>query len=291
MPRNYGQRAARDRWGYDDPHCWSPWGTYWNGYSWSFSFGNCWNSFWNPCYSWWWPCYSSYWWPCWYYGWYRPYYSCYGPVAYSTAVYYVDDDPDVVYVDAPAASAPVGEAAAAPAAPEAAGAAGPLPAAAKSSLSIAAERYLQLGDRSFHAARYSEAVQFYAKAVEFATGEGALYLVLADALFAAGDFHYAAYALRKAHEIEPGLFEAVIDKHAFYADPAEFDRHLAALERFLVDHQSDADARLVLAVNDLFGKRPAAAVDLLSAPESAALGADPLARAVLASARAIQYGE
>jgi len=62
----------------------------------------------------------------------------------------------------------------------------PPAAAPESPLSIAAQRYLELGDRAFREGRYFDAVQFYAKAVEFAPDQGALYLVLSDALFAAG---------------------------------------------------------------------------------------------------------
>jgi len=81
-----------------------------------------------------------------------------------------------------------------------------------------------------------------------------------------------------------------VDKHEFYPTPAEFDRQLAQLEIYLEEHPSDRDARLVLALNYLFGARPAAAVDLLSSSESAGLSGDPAATLILGSARAIQFG-
>jgi tetratricopeptide (TPR) repeat protein len=132
-----------------------------------------------------------------------------------------------------------------------------------SALSIPAQRYLELGDRAFREERYTDAVQFYAKAVEFAPDQGALYLVLADALFAAGDYHYAAYAVRRAIELEPALIDAQVDKRGFYPDPKRFDEHLAALERYLADHPGDRDARLVLALNYLFSSRAKDAVRIL----------------------------
>jgi tetratricopeptide (TPR) repeat protein len=135
----------------------------------------------------------------------------------------------------------------------------------------AASHYLTLGDRAFREGRYSDAVHFYAKAVEFSPDEGVLHLILADALFATGDYHYAAYALRRAFELDPQLADSVVDKHGFYGDPTEFDRQIALLERYLEDHFIDDDARLVLAANYLFGNRPSQALDLLDSAFSLGL--------------------
>jgi hypothetical protein len=118
-----------------------------------------------------------------------------------------------------------------------------------------------------------------------------LYLVLSDGLFATGDYHYGAYALRKALELDPALAQNVVDKHGFYSDPAEFDRQLAVLESYLADHPGDDDARLMLAANYLFGGRPAAAVDLLEAQASERVRAETAGALVHSAARAIQYGE
>ncbi len=137
--------------------------------------------------------------------------------------------------------------------------------------SAAAERYLGLGDRAFREGRYGDAVHFYAKAIEFAPEEGVLYLVLSDALFATGDYHYGAYALRRALDYSPHLFDSQIDKRSFYGNPAAFDRQLAVLERYLRDLPFDGDARLMLAVNYLFSGRAEDAAAILKAPEGAAL--------------------
>src|SRR5262249_12967341 len=162
-----------------------PWGfTYCSGY---YSFGFCfpYRSWWSPCHSWWWPTYVACWYPWWYVNYCDSYpNSYYYPATYSTIVYrtvYVDSqdtlDSNVIVEEAPAAQPAAQAADAGPAA----------------RLGIAAERYLVLGDRAFREGRYTDAVQFYAKAIELDSDEGALHLVLSDALFAAGDYHYAAY--------------------------------------------------------------------------------------------------
>jgi len=134
-----------------------------------------------------------------------------------------------------------------------------------------ASEYLTLGDEAFRQGRYSDAVHHYARTVEYAPGDGVLYLLLSDALFATGDYHYAAFALRRAVELEPRLLDNVIDKHGYYGDPAEFDKQIALAEQYLNEHFLDEDARLVLAANYLFANRPAQCVDLLLSPFSQAV--------------------
>jgi hypothetical protein len=277
-------------WGYGYYPWWG--GGYGSGWSFGFGWGSGWCS-WSPSWCWG-PLWASCWYPYYYYSYNycypyycRPYY--YYPFYYSTVVHHVyeteSSDPVVIVVqndDAVAADEPVGEAAAAER---------PVDSPLKLSLSIAAERYLTLGDRAFRDGRYSDAAQFYAKAVEYSPNEGVLHLVLADALFATADYHYAAYSLRRALELDPALAGAVVDKHEFYADPADFDRHLAAAETFVANNPTDSDARLILAANFLFGNRPAAAVDLLESQSALSLRADTAATVILKTAREIQYGE
>ncbi|MEX1023582.1 MAG: tetratricopeptide repeat protein [Planctomycetota bacterium] len=228
----------------------------------------------------WWaaPSYLSCWYPWWRNYWVPTYYV---PYTATQVIYQTAYEP--VYVDSqPAAAAPVGEAwvpnaaAGRPAAP--------------SSLSLAAERYLSLGDTAFREGRFTDAVQFYSKAIEYAPGQGALYLLLADALFAAGDYHYAAYAIRRAYELEPELLTNPVDKHAFYDDPAVYDRQIAVLEQYVADRSGDRDARLVLALNYLFAGRPAAAVDLLRDLDSQTLVGEDVAQALLETGMRLEYG-
>ncbi|MEM7307368.1 MAG: hypothetical protein AAF682_11890, partial [Planctomycetota bacterium] len=277
--------------GYDSNWYWG-YGSYpW----WNFGYGSGWGGLgfgWYGCGyfspSWYW---SSYW-ACGWYPWY-----CYGsqfffpnfctpftyfPAYYSTVVHHVyEEDDDNVIIINQAANEPVGEVVASGT---------PIDSELRTSLNAAAERYLTLGDRAFREGRFADAAQFYAKAVEFAPDEGVLHLVLSDALFATGDYHYAAYSVRRALELDPALADGIVDKHEFYADPADFDRHLSRAELFLAENPSDSDARLVLALNYLFGNRPAAAVDLLEGSFSLSVRADTASSLILESARRVQYG-
>jgi hypothetical protein len=207
----------------------------------------------------------------WYWGWYYPRY--YGPV-------YYDDGPVVVINRTEV----IGEGAVDYGASEFRND-GPSTPDERSSLTTAAERYLHLGDRAFREGRYGDAVHFYAKAVEFSPDEGVLYLVLADALFATGDYHYAAFTIRKALALDPSLLDSVVDKRGFYGNPAEFDRQLVVLEMYVRDHPTDTDARLVLALNYLFGSRANSAADVLESPYSERLRGDDAAALILEAAR------
>ncbi|MEO1697069.1 MAG: hypothetical protein AAFU73_07230 [Planctomycetota bacterium] len=270
---------------------------YWN--TWGGCYGNTWGSwFCSPLYL------SGFWWDCYwrrggswgfgFNGWNRglwsPWRNCYWygpslPAAVSVVVYddpdpepeviYIEaSEPEVIYVDGVAPSEDVSVvggtgAVPAPAVPFD----GPAADAAEGDgidreLSRAAAYYLSQGDRAFRETRYGDAVHAYAKAVEFAPESGVLYLVLSDALFATGDYRYAAFALRQAAEREPALFENVVDKRDFYAEPGEFETQLAVLERYVRDHVLDVDARLVLSANYLFGGRPGFALEVLENPFS-----------------------
>ncbi len=244
------------------------------------------------CSGYWW---SSYWW--WGYGSYwgyprYPRYYYYGPfLPYSrTVVYNVYQEPyeEEIYVEGEQEGelepAPEGEGVV-PAAPA------QEPAGDQPRLNRASDYYLTLGDRAFHDGRFGDAVHYYAKSVEYAPDEGILYLILADALFATGDYHYAAYALRQALQLDPGLATNVVDKHSFYADPETFDKQLAVLERYLEDHFLDDDARLVLGANYLFGGLPEKAVELLQSPFSADVKSGPAGALILDSSQALLFAQ
>lgn len=224
------------------------WSSYWYG------------GFYNPCYWGAWPYYFACYFP-FLYSYYRPYFQT---VYVSEPA--VENRTTVIYVNG-TSNEPTGEAV--------------VPEPLTDRLPIAAERYLTLGDRAFREGRYTDAVQFYAKAVEFAPDQGGLFLVLGDALFAAGDYHYAAYALRRAFELEPALAEATVDKRNFYSDPADFQAQLEALESYLAQHPTDRDARLVLALNYHFSARSEDAKKLLGA--GVGLDTDTAALAILGS--------
>jgi hypothetical protein len=248
-PSSWRGRGYGSHGGYWNDPCGS-YGGWW--YDWSYSSPFCWSWNWALCWGLYYPCW---WWTT------RPYYSswyCYYP-AVTTVVY--PTETRVVYADTTSYATnvvadPVGEAAVLSTP------------ASENPLTIVAQRYLELGDRAFREGRYTDAVQFYAKAVEFAPDQGGLYLVLSDALFAAGDYHYGAYAIRRALELDPGLVETQVDKHGFYPQPEIFDQQLAVLERYVAEHPSDRDARLVLALNYLFAGRAVEASGILGAPSA-----------------------
>lgn len=175
-----------------------------------------------------------------------------------------------------------------------AGAAQPTPPAAEQpaqGLNSAALRYLELGDSAFSSRRYIDAVHFYTRAIEFQADQGMLHLVLSDALFATGDYHAAAGSIRRALTLDPTLVAAPVDKHLFYKEPVDFDQQLAKLELHFKEQPNDADARLVLAMNYLFGGRPLAAVELLEGAPTEVYGeVDMAAQLVLDSARLARWG-
>ncbi|MEO0650901.1 MAG: tetratricopeptide repeat protein [Planctomycetota bacterium] len=155
-------------------------------------------------------------------------------------------------------------------------------------VSGAAETYLTLGDRAFREGRYADAVHFYTKATELEPEVGVFSLVLFDALFATGDYGFAAFALRRALSIEPQLIEFDVDKRTFYSDPADFDRQLGTLEQYVADHPADQDARLVLAANQLFSAAPGDAVATLEDPLAVGVLEEQSAILILARAQELE---
>lgn len=281
--------ATGQTWGNSYGDCYS--GGYYNNCYWN-TWGSCWSLGWcswwcapSYCCGLWW---HSYWWGggSWCYPWNFYWYGPFIPSSYT--VVYQEPEPEVIYVEVPAAEEgevvvpAAGPAFVPPTQPDA---------ALERELNRATGYYLTQGDRAFREGRYGDAAHFYAKAVEFSPDSGILYLVLADALFATGDYRYAAFAIRKALELEPELASNVIDKRDFYAVSVDFDRQLATLERFVEDHVIDDDARLVLAANYLFGGRPAAAVDLFASPFSETLTKSSAGQLILEAAKVAQFGQ
>lgn len=309
-----------DRWGgawnctYNNPYwyydsCyWNTWGGLWCNNWWGpwcgagFYFsGFWWNSYW---------CNGGTWWPSSNigFGYRRPWRSrfanlyFFGPFlsASDTFVVYEEEeqDPEVIIVEVPEGSdvTVIGGEAEVVTAPRPSPAGMPLAPAAgelapeatepslQRELNRASAYYLTQGDRAFRESRFGDAVHFYAKAVEFAPESGVLYLVLSDALFATGDYRYAAHSLRQAFDKDPTLAANVVDKRDFYAEPATFEEQIRTLEEFVRDHALDMDARLVLVANYLFGGRPAEALSLLENPFSEELAASDVGRILKESA-------
>ena len=220
-----------------------PWGGLWNG-GWSWWWGWQWNSVWYPhLYHWGWHHHHSH---LWHYP-HGHHHDCSQVIQITQPVEMVVQaaEPQSVVID------------------PAAGMADTSASASGSGFAIdpgAAEAWIRLGDRHFRAGSYARAADAYMRARDLAPGEPAIELVLADALFALGDYHYAAHAIRSAVAKDGTLLDGQVDKRGFYEDVRAFDAQMEVLEDFLLDHPGDADAWTVLAVNRLFSGNAGGAV-------------------------------
>ena len=91
--------------------------------------------------------------------------------------------------------------------------------------------------------------------------------------------------LRRAVVIDWDVHHGNGTQEGFYADPDDFDRQLAVLEQYVLDHPTDRDARLVLSLNYLFGNRPLETVKLLESAASETVRAEPAGTLILEAAR------
>lgn len=130
----------------------------------------------------------------------------------------------------------------------------------KSSPESLAKGYVELGDFYFKSNRFDVAAEAYAKARNHVPEDASVHFVLADAVFANGDYHYAAFLIAEAVRLEPGIVTADVDKRVYYGDPKTFDAQLAALQKYCDDKPYDAWAQLVLGYNTRFSDQPARAV-------------------------------
>jgi hypothetical protein len=236
---------------------WSPWYGrvgYWN---------NCWPWyagaaawFWAP-----WYCYQTTWWnDCYSYAWYSNWAYPYGAAAgywwYPSSTYcpiYLQVPSSVVVVES---SAPAGETivAGGPVIARSAELATPddgrgVPADAL------AGKYVELGRLYFGSGRFAEAAEAYGKARSHAPDDAPLHFELADAVFAIGDYHYAAFLIAEAIRLDPGLAGATADKRRYYGETKLFDAHMEALDGYLASRPYDAQAHLVRGYNLRFSDR------------------------------------
>lgn len=112
-----------------------------------------------------------------------------------------------------------------------------------------AERHVALADVYFRDGRYQDAVDSYLRALSFLEDDASIHFALADALFALGDYHYAAFMINKALDLDPELASLTIDKRTFYKDPATFTAQVNTLRNYAAEKAYDASAHLVLGYN------------------------------------------
>lgn len=122
-----------------------------------------------------------------------------------------------------------------------------------------AVKYVDLGDFYFRAGRFDDAAEAYGKARSYAPDDASVHFVLADASFANGDYHYAAFLIAEAIRLEPTIVSASTDKRTFYGDVKAFDAHMAALDTYLAKQPYDAMAHLVRGYNLRFSGQDAEA--------------------------------
>ena len=114
----------------------------------------------------------------------------------------------------------------------------------------------EVRDFYFENDRFDAATEAYAKAREYAPEDASVHFVLADATFANGDYHYAAFLISEAVRLDPTIVTAKVDKRTFYSDPKLFETQLEALQAYCKAKPYDAWAQLVLGYNLRFSDRP-----------------------------------
>lgn len=237
-----------------------------NGCAWGWGWNHCgygWNACWDPCcttgfgfgfgwsscfyFSSWWPyhCYnSSCWYDNWYCGWSQPAWgvgsywwwpeTCYCPT------YLVgESSAPVVYerpLSEPNAAAPAHSRDLTPA--------------------ELAAKYVSLGDFYFKEGRFAEAVGAYSRARTYAPKDPTIDFVLADAAFATGDYHFAAFLIGESLKLDAEMAKSEADKRLFYGDVKVFEQQIDTLRKYLVEKPYDAMATLVLGYNMKFSGRP-----------------------------------
>lgn len=112
-----------------------------------------------------------------------------------------------------------------------------------------ATKYVELGDYYFRLSRFEEAAEAYSKARHHAPKDASVHFVAADAAFANGDYHYAAFLISEGVRLDAGIVTADVDKRTMYGNPVEFEAQLAALQAHCKEKPYDAWAQLVLAYN------------------------------------------
>ncbi len=123
-----------------------------------------------------------------------------------------------------------------------------------------ARSYIELGDFYFKSNRFDAAAEAYAKARNHVPNDASVHFVLADAVFATGDYHYAAFLIAEAVRLDPAIVTAEVDKRDFYGERKTFDNQMDALQKYCTDKPYDAWAQLVLGYNMRFSDRPTRAV-------------------------------
>ncbi len=271
---DYWNSCHNTIWGsYWDPWCHDAWG---HGNSWSIGIGggsfgwslSLWQPFWYSRSHYWDHCYHNTFWN----NWSNPYcaqssYWWYPSTTYCPTYLYVPstvivtaDEPAVA--SAPAAAAPGGTSDWIVVGGGVVGSARTIdvPAGTAELSTSLATKYVELGDFYFKANRFRDAAEAYGKARSYAPDDASVHFVLADAVIADGDWHYAAFLIAEGLRLDPAMAAAETDKRTFYSDLAVFEAQVAALDAYLAESPYDAQAHLVRGYNLRFAGKPTAAI-------------------------------
>ncbi len=107
------------------------------------------------------------------------------------------------------------------------------------------EEYERVGIRLFERGQYSRALQAFRAAREAKPDSPFADYLLAQALFATGDYGACAQAIRAGAVRNPEWPQKHVDVRSFYGEAADLKAHLGKLETFAKSHPDDPDAALV----------------------------------------------
>ncbi len=109
------------------------------------------------------------------------------------------------------------------------------------------QEHMAKGDKAFRVERYLKALGAFEVALTVGRSIPETHLSLVHAYFAAGQYYSAAQHLRQALKYLPELPLVQLQVRGFYGKAEDFDNHLAALEKRVLEWTDDADGRLLLA--------------------------------------------
>src|SRR5262249_33614423 len=90
-----------------------------------------------------------------------------------------------------------------------------------------ARKYVELGDFYFHENRFADAADAYSRARTYAPQDATIHFALADAVFATGDYHFAAFLIGEALRLDPNMAHVETDKRLQYGDVKLFEEQVA----------------------------------------------------------------
>ncbi len=108
------------------------------------------------------------------------------------------------------------------------------------------QKLMTQGIESFKIGNYDEAARTFLQAAMADRNNVDGWLAYAVARFATGDFSMAATAIRRGVPLFPDVVNSTFDIRERYGDAKDFDRHLKALEAFVLEQQNDPDGWVVL---------------------------------------------